>query len=113
MFKECTGCKKFWKSRDMFLSDPKISFLGYQATFDNLGMGYFLFNHLEKKCLTTMSIPADEFLDLCAKGSTPDSLGEKCHENCTYCGTFKACTRQNKYGCLKEIIQNIKKLKKT
>lgn len=113
MFRKCTGCNELWGDRGEFLSDPMISFLGYQATFDNMGMGYFLFNHLERKCLTTIAIPTDMFLDLCVPGKHDVDLPiEKCHENCTHHGDFKACTRQCQYGCLKEIIQNIKKWKK-
>jgi len=45
----------------MFLQDPELKIIGYQANFDELQMGLLLFNHC---CGTTMSIYAKAFVDL-------------------------------------------------
>jgi hypothetical protein len=53
-FKRCPICNQKWLTRDDFLSDPKIKLLGYQANFDELTLGAFLFNH--EVCLDTLGV---------------------------------------------------------
>ena len=45
----------------MFLQDPELRIIGYQANFVKSEAGLFLFNH---SCGTTLSILTKEFLDL-------------------------------------------------
>jgi hypothetical protein len=61
-FKECTCCKKPWYSREDFLGDSKLDFVGYQVNFSDLELGYFLFNHLS--CQSTIAVHAGLFKDL-------------------------------------------------
>lgn len=63
-YKKCSMCKKAWQSRDDFLRDPELKYLGYQVNFKNLEAGLFLFSHLAASCMTTLAIPAGEFFDL-------------------------------------------------
>ena len=61
-FKKCPNCGVIWDNRKDFLADPDIMINGYQANFDNLKQGLFLFDH--KTCQTTMAIKAEQFRDL-------------------------------------------------
>jgi hypothetical protein len=61
-FKKCTFCGHRWQSRKDFLEDASTELIGYQVNFDNLRLGFFLFNHLN--CRTTFAIPAGAFKDL-------------------------------------------------
>ena len=60
-FKQCAVCGGEWISRTQFLSDPKITVIGYQANLDALLLGPLLFNHI---CGATLAINAEEFRDL-------------------------------------------------
>jgi hypothetical protein len=60
-FKVCTNCNTTWQSRERFLADPAIELVGYQVSFKNLKLGFFLFNH---SCKSTIAIHAGEFTDL-------------------------------------------------
>jgi hypothetical protein len=95
VFKKCPKCGKIWQDREEFLGDPNVVIKGYQANFDNLKQGLFLFDHLT--CLTTLSIKAGEFHDLYdgpifteRLTGTPDCPGyclrprelSKCPNNC-------------------------------
>lgn len=62
IFKQCTCCKTPWFSRDEFMADNLLDFVGYQVNFNNLELGYFLFNHLT--CQSTIAVPAGLFKDL-------------------------------------------------
>ncbi|MFZ2655821.1 MAG: hypothetical protein WAX69_12900 [Victivallales bacterium] len=61
LFKKCSGCGASWSDRSLFLSDPKVSLVGYQVHFQDLELGLFLFNH---ECGSTISIEAKNFTDL-------------------------------------------------
>ena len=43
VFKKCTVCGFEWNSRDEFLNDVNIEFIGYQVNFTNLALGYYNF----------------------------------------------------------------------
>lgn len=60
-FKTCSMCNRSWASREVFLQDPELRLIGYQANFAKLETGIFLFYH---SCGTTISIRAKDFLDL-------------------------------------------------
>lgn len=63
-FKTCSCCHQLWSSRDDFLTDPKVVLVGYQVDFENLKAGLFLFNHHRLDCFSTVSVRAEDFLDL-------------------------------------------------
>ena len=46
---------------DAFLGDPRIEIIGYQAHFEELKLGIFLFNHI---CKATLAIQVDKFKHL-------------------------------------------------
>lgn len=60
-FKKCLVCGFIWPSLIDFLDDPGIVMIGYQASFNNLGSGLFLFNHT---CRTTLGCEVEVFRSL-------------------------------------------------
>lgn len=48
-FKTCNNCNTSWEDRVSFLADPALKLIGYQVSFKNLSLGYFL--------LITIAIP--------------------------------------------------------
>ena len=60
-FKTCSKCGFVWPEKASFLSDPNLRMIGYQADFEELMAGTFLFDHI---CGTTLAIMADDFQDL-------------------------------------------------
>lgn len=62
-FKECV-CGGKWRDRADFLADGQIILVGYQADFEDLKEGMFLFNHVTVTCGTTLSVAAGRFVDL-------------------------------------------------
>ena len=83
IFKECTCCKNPWYSREDFLGDSKLDFVGYQVNFGDLELGYFLFNHLS--CQSTIAVHAGLFKDLYDGQvfSERKTNSEKCPGYCT------------------------------
>jgi hypothetical protein len=63
-FKVCPSCRRGWETREEFLSDPEIVLCGYQANFLRLEAGFFLFQHSQEGCDTSLGVEAREFLDL-------------------------------------------------
>ena len=60
-FKTCPKCGFVWSTREAFLDDTDLDLIGYQVNFEELALGYFLFNH---SCKDTLSLPAGDFMDL-------------------------------------------------
>lgn len=63
-FRTCSNCGTAWRDRGEFLADPFVRLNGYQANFAELEAGLFLFTHMAPECGTTLSLPAQAFLDL-------------------------------------------------
>jgi hypothetical protein len=63
-FKICSCCHKKWTTQDKFISDTEIVIIGYKANFDKLTHGLFFFNHLHEDCYSTITIEAQNFLNL-------------------------------------------------
>ena len=61
-FKTCTNCRRDWQTREELLADRDVTVLGYQAHFDALELGLFLF--LDGRCKRPFTIPAGKFTDL-------------------------------------------------
>jgi hypothetical protein len=109
MFKQCTKCHLIWKDRNAFLSDPDIGMIGYQVNFEDLQLGFFLFNHLS--CQTTLAISAARFIDLYdgpiyaqAKTGT-----EECEAHCLHKNDLEPCGVPCECAYVREIIQILKK----
>ena len=104
-FKECTCCKSPWYSRDEFLGDSKIDFIGYQVNFADLELGYLLFNHLA--CQSTIAIPAGLFRDLYDGPifSERKTGSEDCPGYCLDRDALAPCKAQCECAYIREIMQ--------
>ena len=63
-FKACPLCGYAWKTRDDFLSDPRVVLDGYQANFDVLGEGLFIFCHKIPNCGTALALDVYSLADI-------------------------------------------------
>jgi hypothetical protein len=106
-FKRCPTCGFEWDFRESFLRDSNIDIIGYQAHFEELTAGLFLFNHL---CRTTFSIKADDFKDLYdGPIFTERATGsEECPGYCLHQHELRRCAAQCECAYVREIIQIIK-----
>ena len=109
VFKKCTCCDNPWFSREEFLGDNKLDFVGYQVNFSNLELGFFLFNHLT--CQSTIAVHAGLFKDL--YDGPIFSERQTNTENCPgYCGdrdAFGPCDADCECAYVREIIQIVRR----
>ena len=106
LFKQCTKCHHCWESREVFLGDPNLKIIGYQANFVNLEMGAFLFNH---SCGTTMSILAEDFVDLYHGPfyEGRETGGDKCPGYCLKTEELHPCSAHCECSYVREIVSII------
>ena len=109
VFKQCTCCNNPWLSREEFLADNQLDFVGYQVNFSNLELGFFLFNHMT--CQSTIAVPAGLFKDLYDGPIFSERQTDT--KNCPgYCGDrdmFEPCIQQCECAYVREIIQIVRK----
>jgi len=110
IFKECTCCGHTWTTREDFLSDPTIILIGYQVRFDNLKLGFLLFNHRVEDCETTMAIEAGKFSDLYDGPiyDKPLTKTDDCPEYCLNKENLRPCPSKCACAYVREVIQIIK-----
>ena len=108
IFKLCTRCDNPWVTRDEFLSDIQLNYLGYQVNFANLELGYFLFNHLT--CQSTIAIPAGLFKDLYDGPifSERKTNAENCPGYCVDREAFGPCEQECECAYVREVIQIVR-----
>ncbi|WP_173201595.1 hypothetical protein [Geobacter sp. SVR] len=109
LFKSCPKCFKRWSSRDDFLSDDLISLIGYQASFDQLENGLFLFTHRTSECLTTLAVCVSEFLDLFSGARCPETkaLTRECPRFCLDESNLEPCNNPCQCAFVRDIMQVI------
>ena len=109
VFKKCTCCDNPWFSREEFLGDSKLDFVGYQVNFTNLELGYFLFNHLT--CRSTIAVPAGLFKDLYDGSifSERKTNGENCPGYCNDREILNPCGEACECAYVREIIQIVRR----
>jgi hypothetical protein len=103
-FKRCTACGHLWFSREKFLNDPNTQLVGYQVNFENLELGFFLFNHMA--CKSTIAIPAGQFRDL-YNGPIFQEIKqgtENCPEYCLHEGKLLPCPEQCECAYVREVL---------
>jgi hypothetical protein len=108
-FKTCTTCLISWTTRDEFLKSPNIRLIGYQPNFELPDDGLLLFNHVDKKCGTTMALQVGLFSDLYG-GPTYQELKKGLPECGGYCLNVKelsACGAQCSMAHIRKIMQII------
>ena len=101
-------CGYQWQSRKDFLEDPTTDLIGYQVNFEQLDLGFFLFNHLE--CGTTLGIPADKFKDLYNGPIFSERLTgtKECQEYCLHKDQLDPCPAECECAYVREIMQEVR-----
>jgi len=107
MFKNCTKCRHVWESREAFICDTGVELIGYQVHFNDLTLGFFLFEH---SCGTSLALRALEFRDLYTgpifaerKTNSPDCPGYCLHKD-----NLETCTNQCECAYVRNIMQILK-----
>jgi hypothetical protein len=106
-FRTCPNCKFEWETRDDFLSDDSVSLIGYQANFESLLAGYFLFNH---SCKETISLEVDLFADLYDGPIYSRNLrgSEECPGYCLKEESLEPCPLACECAFVREMMQLLK-----
>jgi hypothetical protein len=107
-FKKCTFCGHRWPTRKDFMEDATLDLIGYQVNFDNLNLGYFLFNHLT--CGTTIGLAAGLFRDLYEGPifQQRQTGTEHCPDYCLHEKQLAACPAECECAYVREIIQTVR-----
>ena len=107
-FKRCTCCEAPWTSRDEFLKDCNIQLIGYQANFNDLELGFLLFNHLT--CESTIAVPAGAFRNLYDGPVFAERLSqsESCPGYCLHRDSLENCYSKCECVYVREILQIVR-----
>ncbi len=113
IFKQCSMCKTEWFSRDDFINDCSLHLTGYMANFDDLKLGLLLFTHDISGCHTTISIKANDFLDLYKGVRYTDFKANtnECPQFCIDKTELSPCDINCKCAFVRETIDLIKRAK--
>ena len=108
MFKKCSSCGHPWTDREAFLADPDVEIIGYQASFEGIQDGLFLFNHL---CRTTLALEVMKFDDLYTGPRYDMALADTddCSGLCLDTNALDACSAACRYAYVRDILQIIRK----
>lgn len=106
-FETCPLCEKAWETRNDFLDDPDLAIVGYQAHFEELTEGLFLFDH---SCGTTMALKAGDLLDLYHGQIFETRLTgtDECPGYCIRGYELRSCPAKCDCAFAREVIQIIK-----
>jgi len=107
MFKLCKNCGRQWATRDDFLNDTDITLIGYQAHFEELTWGLFLFTPI---CKTPLSLNAGKFTDLYDGPvfSEWKTGKEECPGFCLEINSLDPCTAKCEGAYIRETMQIIR-----
>jgi hypothetical protein len=111
-FLKCSLCHRNWPSRDAFLADPDVELCGYQADFDELIAGIFLFKH---RCGNTLGLMAGDFSDLHDGPIFVERLtgSEHCAGYCRQKNALNPCLAHCECAFVREILQVVRQWPKT
>lgn len=114
-FKICPGCFQSWKSREDFLSDPSLELNGYKPDFKELEFGMFLFTHKNGRCLSTMALLVESFVDLYSgvKYKGNKSLSDECPRYCIDEKQLNRCDAICERAFVREVLEIVKNHEKT
>ncbi len=103
-FKKCPACGASWRNRDDFMNDPEVELIGYQAHFEELSAGLFLFNHA---CNTTFSITVDKFADIYKGEIFQENRRDtqSCPGYCVKKSELRPCPAKCECSFVREIMQ--------
>jgi hypothetical protein len=93
------------------MNDPDVSVVGYQASFQLLSAGLFLFNHTVASCCTTLAIPAGDFFDL-YEGPVFEQKAtgtKECPRYCLNKSEMAICPVQCECSFVREVLQVVMK----
>jgi hypothetical protein len=109
-FKTCTLCGKKWGSREDFIGDPEVQLVGYQAHFEALTEGFFLFNHMRPGCGSTIAIVVKSFVDLYHGPvfETQFRGGPSCPGYCLHTRAVNPCPQKCECSFVREVIGAIR-----
>ena len=112
-FKVCPNCAQSWTNRDEFLNDPQTKLIGYQAHFNELEAGLFLFNHLS--CKSTISIKSERFRSLYDGPVFTKKMMDdgSCPNYCLSKYRLEPCSNECECAFVREIIQVINNWEKS
>ena len=91
----------------MFLSDPAVHLVGYQANIANPPQGVFLFNH---SCHSTLGILAQRFLDLHDGPMFKEHMAETpdCPRHCLNEAELRPCPVHCECAYVRDVLQIVK-----
>jgi len=115
IFRRCSNCGRTWGSRHNFIFDNKLVISGYQASFQNIDNGLFLFTDTNDGCGTTIAVRVKEFMDL-YQGivySERKTGSDVCEGKCLNLHDTTPCKAECELAHIREIIKIIINLKKT
>jgi hypothetical protein len=106
-FQTCPNCGFEWKTREDFLQDETVTLIGYQANFESLLAGYFLFNH---SCKGTLSLGVDVFADLYDGPIYSRNMhgSDDCPGHCLVKNDLEPCPVACECVFVREVIQILK-----
>jgi len=114
VFETCPMCNEVWADREAFLSDPRVAVVGYQADFEALETGLFLFNHRKRKCGTTLVVETGRFMDLAAGPTYRKRLTgtKECSEYCLKQDELRPCPAHCECAYVRDLLQVVRNWKK-
>jgi hypothetical protein len=106
-FKICPLCDYVWPTRDSLLSDSNLKLVGYQADFEDLQAGVFLFNH---SCKGTMAIRVGDFSSLYDSIILVDRAtgSDECREYCVCEDELRPCPAICACAHVRELMEIIR-----
>lgn len=108
-FKVCTLCGYAWKTREHFLSDPNVVLDGYQANFEVLGEGLFVFCHTIPSCGTALALDVYSLDDLYTGPIfSEQKLGSGCPGYCLHKNSLQSCGNACECVFVRILLQIIK-----
>ena len=109
-FKICTLCGHTWNLRADFLSDPDVVLKGYQANFEVLSEGLFLFNHDVPNCRTALAIDVASLADLYTGPIFPERKLETafCPGYCLHRQSLGSCNNECECAFIRVLLQIIR-----
>ncbi|HKJ69319.1 MAG TPA: hypothetical protein VKA68_15270 [bacterium] len=105
-FKDCAACGMEWQTRQEFLEDPEITLVGYQAHFEELSAGLFLFNHC---CGNTLALLIADFADFHSGSIFTEKKhnSDECPGYCLHEEDLQPCPIKCECSYIRDIMQMI------
>lgn len=110
IFTECPNCHETWSTQEEFITDEQLEITGYEADFDGLERGRFLFTHRRQSCQSTLTVRVMDFVNLYRGEIFPErkTKSSQCPLYCIDSTQLNRCTVVCECAYVREIIQMIK-----